>query len=171
MAEKRLSELDAITTVQNTDLVELAQDNGLGGFVSKKITFGDLKSSIKTTSAITFTIGDGGSQIDVGTKGYIGSIPFNATIKSWRLFEVSATPVSGSIVIDIWKDVAGNYPPTVVNSIAGTEKPMLSNQTNNSDTNLTTWMTLSISSGDVVGFNVESNSGCKKVILILEVEK
>ena len=36
MAEKRLSELDAITTPQSSDLVELSQDDGNGGFVSKK---------------------------------------------------------------------------------------------------------------------------------------
>lgn len=170
MAEKRLSELDAITTTQDTDLVELSQDDGIGGYVSKKMTVGDLKFSLKTTSSITFTIGDGVEPIIVGTKGYTGSLPFNATIKSWRLFEVSSTPVSGSIVIDIWKDTAGNYPPTVADSIAGTEKPTLSSQTNNADVGLLTW-TISISSGDVIGFNVESNSGCKKVVLTIEVEK
>lgn len=170
MAEKRLSELDVITTTKNTDLVELAQDNGIGGFVSKKITFGDLKSSIKSISTITFTIGDGIEPIIVGTKGYTGSIPFNATIKSWRLFETSAVPVSGNIIIDIWKSTTGNYPPTDSNSIGASALPTLSSQTNNSDSNLVGWAT-GISIGDVVGFNVDSNSGCKKVVLILEVEK
>ena len=136
----------------------------------KKITFENLKASIKTTSSITFTIGDGIATIVVGTKGYTGSIPFDATIKSWRLFETSASPLSGSIVIDIWKDSTGNYPPTVADRIAGTEKPTLSSQTNNADVSLSTWTT-SISSGDVIGFYVESNSGCKKVILTIEVEK
>lgn len=168
MAEKKLSELDSTSTVQSTDLVEIAQDQGGGTYVSKKVQFSNFSPPATTT--ITFTIGDGINPVVVGTRGYTGSIPFDATIKSWRIFEASSTPLSGSIIVDIWKSTTGTYPPTVSDTIAGSEKPTLSSQTNNSDTDLTTWAT-GIDAGDVIGFNIDSNDGCKKVVLILEVEK
>ena len=62
MAEKRLSELDAITTTQDTDLVELSQDDGVGGFVSKKIMVGNLIPTSAKTGAFGITI-DGGAAI------------------------------------------------------------------------------------------------------------
>lgn len=107
------------------------------------------------------------SAIIVGTTSYY-RVPFNCTITGWYITETSATPVSGSIVLDVWKDTSGNYPPTVADSIAGTEKPTLTTQIQNSDTTLTTWTT-SLNSGDYLGIKVDSNTGCKRVELQIEV--
>lgn len=128
-----------------------------------------LTASYATTSSYyqeskTFglTIDGGGSAITTGVKGDI-TIPFNCTIDSWY---ITADQV-GSIVIDVWKDVFANFPPTVADRIAGTEKPTLSSAAFNSDTSLTTW-TGSIQSGDVIRFNVDSATSVTRVNLVLK---
>jgi hypothetical protein len=78
--------------------------------------------------------------------------------------------VSGSITIDVWKGTQANFPPTVTDSIAGSEKPTLSSQTNSSDANLTTW-SISVAAGDVVAFNVDSVTNIHKVTLTIGVIK
>lgn len=165
MAEKRLSELDAITTTQNTDLVELSQDDGVGGFVSKKITVGNLMPSSAKAGAFGITIDGGATVLTTGLKNWV-SIPFPCTIRNWSLL----ADASGSIVIDVWKNTQSNFPPTVSDSIAGSEKPNLSSQTNNSDNSLTTWAT-SVSAGDIIAFNIDSVSGIHKVTLTIGVIK
>ena len=73
---------------------------------------------------------------------------------------------TGSIVVDIWKDTFANYPPTVGDTITGTEKPTLSSQNKNSDLTLTTWNT-SVLAGDVVRFKVDSVDGTLKSVNIV----
>lgn len=119
-------------------------------------------SYASTEKSFGITIDGGGSAITTGVKGDI-TIPFNGTILGWYL----TADVVGSVVIDIWKDVFANFPPTVADSIAGSEKPTLSSAVSNSDTNLTTWPTTSVSVGDVVRFNVDSASTVARVNLVI----
>lgn len=108
------------------------------------------------------TIDGGGSDITAGIKGDI-TIPFDCTIDSWYL----SSDQDGNIVIDIWKDIAANFPPTVLDSIAGSEKPTLAGQNYNSDTNLTTW-SKSVTGGDVIRFNVDSVSTITRANLTIK---
>jgi hypothetical protein len=85
------------------------------------------------------------------------------TIDSWTIISEQ----TGSIVIDVWKDTYGNFPPVSGDSITGTEKPTLSSQNKNQDLNLTTWTT-SISAGEIIRFNVDSCSGIQKVTLSIQ---
>jgi len=124
---------------------------------------GDQGPPGSSSGAIGLTIDGGGSAITTGVKGYV-TVPFACTISRWYL---SGSP-SGSIVIDVWK-VAGGI-PTVANTIAGTEKPTLASGTVANDTSLSSWTT-SVSAGDVIGFNVDSCSGCKLVTVVLAVTK
>lgn len=132
-----------------------------------------VNQSVTQTKIITFYIRGlkevSGVQVPilVNTKGYL-QLPFSGTITEWSVFEVSDTPIAGSIVIDVWNDTTGNYPPTVADSIAGSEKPTLVSQTNANDINLSTWTT-NITSGDVIGFNVDSVTDCKNVCLQIKV--
>jgi len=168
----KLSDLDAESSIANSSLMEIAKDNGDSTYISKKITFANVASSVLAlapTPITTTTIGlniycENNGLISVGLKTNYIVMPYAATIKSWRLIG----NISGSIVIDIWK--AANSIPTLANSITGTEKPTLSSQQINQDTNLTTWTT-SLSVGDVIAFNVDSVSGLGAVTLVLEVEK
>jgi hypothetical protein len=111
------------------------------------------------------TIDGGGSAITTGVKGYI-TVPYNGTITGWDIFG----DTTGSIVVDVWKDTYANFPPTVADTIAGTEKPTLSSAVKNQDTNLTSWTT-SVTAGDIVAFNVDSAATVTRVNLIIYITK
>lgn len=126
---------------------------------------GDITSpTIFTGSKRTaFAIFDGGgSTIAAGAKAYINEIPYNATITGWRI----VSPITGSVVVDVWKGDYAQWPATVDNTIAGSEKPTLSNSTKNEDKALTTWTT-AITSGDHLVFNVDSATTVTYVMLEL----
>jgi hypothetical protein len=114
---------------------------------------------------LTFLIDGGGSAITTGQKGHL-EIPFACTITGWTLL----ADQSGSIVIDVWKDTYANFPPTVADTIAGSEKPTLSSQQKNQDLTLTTWTT-AVAAGDILAFNVDSVSTVTRAILSIRAEK
>lgn len=88
--------------------------------------------------------------------------PFNMTITGWYLF----ADQTGSLVVDVWKDTFANYPPTVADTITAAAKPTLSSAITNSNTSLGTWTT-SISTGDVLRFNIDSCSTITYAVLQL----
>jgi hypothetical protein len=107
--------------------------------------------------SIMYIIDGGGSAITTGVKGFI-EVPFACTITGWTII----ADQSGSIVVDVWKDTYANAPPTVADTIAGSEKPTLSSAQKNQDLTLTTWTT-SIAAGDILAFNVDSITTCTRV--------
>lgn len=109
------------------------------------------------------TIDGAGSALTTGNKGY-AVIPYGGTITGWTMISNQ----TGDCVIDVWK-AAGTL-PTLSDSITGTEKPTLSTQQINSDTNLTTW-TSSVSPGDIFAFNVDSASTLTRVNLSIYITK
>jgi len=115
--------------------------------------------------AINFVIDGGGSAITTGVKGYI-EVPFACTINRVTLL----ADVSGSIVVDIWKDTYANYPPVDADSITASAPATISSATKSQDSTLTGWTT-SITAGDVLGFNVDSITTCTRVTLSLKVTK
>jgi hypothetical protein len=76
--------------------------------------------------------------------------------------------VSGSIVIDIWKDTYANFPPTDADTITASAPPTISSSTKSQDTTLTGW-TVSIAAGDVLRFNVDSVTDITRAMLSLSV--
>lgn len=128
-------------------------------------TFADGGAALPTRYASLGIIIDGaGAVITTGVKGYI-EVPFNCTILRSTLL----ADVSGSIVVDIWKDTYANYPPVVGDTITAAAKPTISAATKGQDTTLTGWTT-SVTAGDVLGFNVDSVSTVTKVTLSLRVQ-
>lgn len=119
--------------------------------------------TVDNIRSLGITIDGGGVAITTGVKGYI-PVPYSGTITAWTLI----ADVSGSIVIDVWKDTYANYPPTVADTIAGSEKPTLSSAQKNQDTSLTTWTT-TVTAGDILGFNVDSASTVTNVTLLLSL--
>lgn len=117
--------------------------------------------------ALIFTLGDvAGVPISTGVKGYL-EVPIALTVTGWSLVADAA----GSMAIDVWKDTWANFPPTVADTIAGSEKPTLTAQQKNQDLALGTW-TPGIAAGDVLGFNVDSTSGViKQASLTLRVTR
>jgi hypothetical protein len=110
-----------------------------------------------TFTNFQFTIDlDGfGGPISTGLVSYV-RIPSDCTITGWDI--ISANGVTGSLVMDVWKDTYANFPPTSTDSIAGSEKPTLSSATKNQDAALTTWTTTACTKGEYLGFHVDSAS-------------
>ena len=120
-----------------------------------------------TSSArvIGLTLDGGGSAITAGNKGFV-TVPFSGTITGWTLLADQV----GSIVIDVWSDAYGSFPPTVADTIAGSEKPTLASAQKAQDVALTTWDVV-VTAGDVIAFNVEPTpSGVTRVTLTLTVQ-
>lgn len=113
--------------------------------------------------AIYLVLDGGGQAITTGVKADV-RVPYSGTITGWEL----VANASGSIVIDVWKDTYANFPPTVADTIAGTEKPTLSSAIKNQDTALTTWTT-AVTAGDWIRFNVDSASTVTRVALAIMV--
>ena len=118
-----------------------------------------------TAGSFGLTIDGGGSAITTGIKGYV-EIPYSGTITGWTIL----ADQTGSCVIDVWKDTYANYPPTLADTIAGTEKPTLSSANKNQDNTLTTWTT-SVTAGDIIAFNVDSASTVTRVHLYIDITK
>jgi len=146
------------------------------------ITNGDLSGDVTTSgtlvttiaanqklAAIAFIIDGNGSAITTGVKGFV-QIPFACTISSWTILSTDAAATSGSIVIDIWKDVFANYPPTVADTITASAKPTLSSAQAATSSTLTGWTT-SVTAGDVLGFNVDSITTVTRITIQLKVSK
>lgn len=120
---------------------------------------------------ISIVIGNGSDLILAGTVGYSAPVPFSGTIIGWTMSEVSASPVSSNISVDIWKDSVINYPPTAADKISGTEPPTLTGTKVSTDTNLTTWTT-AVNENDCFGFSVDSTDGvAKKVMIIIHMTR
>lgn len=118
------------------------------------------------TSALGYAIDGGGDVITTGLAGIGLCIPYACTITEWTLH----ADVSGSIVVDVWKDTYANYPPTVSDSITGSAKPTISGANRATGTALTGWTT-SIAAGDILYFNVDSCATIKRAVLTLKVTK
>ena len=114
---------------------------------------------------IQFIIDGGGSAITTGVKGDI-EIPFSCTVLGWSI----VADASGSIVVDIWKDTYANFPPTVADTITGTEKPTLSAATKNQDLTLTSFTT-ALTRGDWLRYNVDSAATVTRVTVSLRVQR
>jgi hypothetical protein len=113
---------------------------------------------------LTIEIGSpGGGVLTSGVKRYVW-LPFTTLITGWTLLAEQ----SGSIVIDVWSDTYANFPPTVADTIAGSEKPTLSAVQKNQDLGLSTWTAL-VPRGNVLGFNIDSITTVNYVSLTLEL--
>lgn len=114
---------------------------------------------------ITYIFSGGGNVLTAGDQGDL-TIPFACTITEWTML----ADVSGSAVIDIWKDTYANYPPTVADTITGSAKPTISTATKGQSSTLTGWTT-TIAAGDTLRFNVDSATTVSRVTLSLKVKR
>ncbi len=126
-------------------------------------------ASAKLKRVVGMMIGDGTNVITPGVQGFV-SCPVSGSITKVRLLSSDAAVTSGSIVIDIWKDVFANYPPTVGDTITAAAKPTITTSTTFEDSGLSGW-TVSVTAGDVFGFNVDSVTSLKRVTCELTIEE
>lgn len=131
----------------------------------------DLPSSqqLHIRRTIGLIIGDGTNVITPGVQGYL-TVPVTCTIVGVRLLSSDPSVTSGSIVVDIWKDSYANYPPTVGDTITAAAKPTITTAIKSEDTTLTGWTT-AITAGQILGFNVDSVTGLKRVNVELTVQE
>jgi hypothetical protein len=128
-------------------------------------------SAQRTTLGLTYgptrvfgvVIDGNGAVPATGVKGYWRA-PYAGTIVKVTIL----ADVSGSAVVDVWRDTYANYPPTVLDTITASAKPTLSSAIKNEDSTLTGWST-SVTLGDVFGFNLDSVTTCTRIVVEIEV--
>lgn len=122
-------------------------------------------------SNIIFFIGDGLNAIQTGVHGSL-EVSFGCTVVGWTVVSCDGgTPTTGAIQVDIWKDAYANYPPTVADTITGTDKPrIIATGNKGQSTALTGWQT-TLASGSILYFNVDSVTSLKKVMVSLQIVK
>lgn len=148
-------------------------DIGLA-FVSVPATVSTITSQMIVDKRMLMPAGDvriiravfdgGGALLPTGARKAYVNVPFDCVIVRWRIL----ADVSGSIVVDIWKDTYANYPPTVADTITASAKPTLSSVIKNESTTLTGWTT-ALSFGDVLEFNIDSVTTVTKAYIDLFV--
>jgi hypothetical protein len=148
-----------------TGISPIVVDN-VGGNFSIAIDMDELDDIIGGPTVGVIAVFDGsGAVIPVSTQLDI-PVPFDCHIEECAMYAAQA----GSIVIDIWKDIHGSFPPTLADSITAAAKPTIAAADKSLDTTLTGW-TRSITAGDILRFNVDSASTIKRVTLELAVTK
>ena len=128
-------------------------------------------SAINRPRTVGFVIGNGTDEITTGLKGFSPPMPYAGTITKWTILSIdeSGPATAGAIVLDVWKDTYGNYPPTDADTITGgNEAEVTASASKAQDSTLTDW-TLSVSVGDIFGFYVDSVSDFTKILFALEI--
>jgi|688.fasta_scaffold291405_3 hypothetical protein len=110
-----------------------------------------------TTGTFGVSLDGLGSVITTGSAGFI-TIPFNCIISDWYL----AGNVSGSIVFSLTRGITS--------IVGGGNKPTLSSQQSSSSP-IIGWNVTTLSTGDLVEFNVDSCSVLTRVNLVIKVTK
>lgn len=148
-------------------LIGRADGGSVSGYSNYIVTLAQLASILGIKFYLEFLIGNGTDLITTGLKptGVIVA-PRDGIFNSWILLSADITPISGSIVIDIYKDTYANYPPTAADTITGSAKPTISSDIKNTSSVLTGWTT-AFNAGDILIPNVDSVSGLKAVKLLL----
>jgi hypothetical protein len=114
------------------------------------------------------TIDGAGAAFSTGIKGF-QVIEANGTLQRVTLLSTDAAATACSVVMDVWKDTYTAYPPTVADSITASAKPTLTSANKSRDATLTGW-SKTFTAGDVLGYQVVSNTGCTRVTLVLEYQ-
>lgn len=126
----------------------------------------DIPTNLRRMS-IAFQFGDGTNAIDSSTEREQWlELNFDCTIEGHTLLADSV----GSIVVDLWKDVYANYPPTNADSICAAAKPTLASTQKAQDSTLTGWTT-ALARGDILKVHIDSASTVKACTLTLRIIK
>jgi hypothetical protein len=168
VADRKVSELDALVGVADDDYLPIVDvSEPLADNKNKRVTVKNLVASGLALGRKSFgiLIDGGGQVITTGIKGDL-VLPYTGTITKWTLVADQV----GSIVIDVWKNTYANYPPTVANTITGSQKPTLASAVRNQNTSLTAWLP-TVTAGDVFRYYVEStDSLITRVTLAIEMD-
>lgn len=131
-------------------------------------TYVDAADTLLKISLVNFIIDGGVEAISTGIAGDIGPFPFACTLNEVTLL----ANTTGSIVIDFWKDLYANYPPTVADTMVGASgtKATIAADVKSVNT-LTGWAATAIPSASTIRFNVDSCSGINRVTVALKITR
>lgn len=135
-------------------------------FSNSSLAFSGGTATVYTagTTVIPFVINGGGSAIGTGVVGDL-ELGQAYTIVGCDMFG----DTTGTAVVDIYKAAKASFPP--VSSICASAKPTITNAAFAAPaSNLASWTT-SISAGDVLRFNVDSNAGFTRLLVHLAVTR
>ncbi|MDQ3540763.1 MAG: hypothetical protein M3440_08760 [Chloroflexota bacterium] len=125
-----------------------------------------------TTAALGFVLYEGGAVLTTGVKAYADlPVPFACTITGWRLY-TSPENTTGSITLDVWRDIHNNYPPTATDTIiaSGSTKPNVVNTFRGIINSPSGWTT-AVSADDIFRINVDSITAVTRATLVLRVTR
>lgn len=156
------------TIIESSKTIEAIQ-TGTNRWTLRAIgsTGGSGGTSNQNQRSVSVTFDGGGSAITVGSQADV-RIPYSGTITAWYIVGVGT---AHSITVDVWKDTYANWPPTVADTIAGTEKPSFTafSSGKNQDLTLSTWTT-SVTAGDWLRFNVDACSATTRCTISIQIE-
>jgi hypothetical protein len=157
----------APVTVSGTATILPPSSIGGDGASSGDVLVWDGSAWVATATTKPGTIGlviDGGGSVPTtGAKGLL-QVPFAATITGWTLL----ADVTGSAQITVSKGTYAAFP--TVTSIVASAPPVLSSAQKSTSTALTGWTT-AITAGDVLSFNLDSVTTCKRLTLELQITR
>lgn len=139
--------------------------SGLNGSSGTSGSAGTSGTSQTAAGSFGITVDGGGSVIPTGLRGFV-LMPYSGTITEWTIIGDQ----SGSAVVDIWKVAYAGMPPDVGDSITGSALPTLTSSQTAQSSTLTGWTT-SVTSGDVIAFNVNSATTVTRLNLSVKITK
>lgn len=142
----------------------VAQINaGSPGDTTSFMTPARLKASQYSNWSKEFIFDGQGSVIATGQ--YISkNVDRNVSITGWKIFEESATPVSSTIDVSLWKDTYANYPPTSADTVNYWQRPTLTAETKNQVTFATP---IIATKGDEIVPYINNNTGAIRIKIVL----
>jgi len=157
--------LTATTTLQSQGNTIFLKDTAVSVYHRASniwTAVGSLGVPVGRKRTIVLTVGEG-SVVTTGGKSRTRVIsPYTGTITGWKLVSDTST----TSTLDVWKDTVI---PDNADSITGSAKPSLTAAEFNSSTTLTGWTT-SVTEGDILMLEVESNNNAQHLSLMLTID-
>lgn len=122
--------------------------------------------------SIFITLYDGGANLTTGKKDTPVYVPYNGTCTGWEMlaYNSSNNLITASCVVDVISGRFATLPISTASSIAGTEKPTLTNQSSSFSSSLSNWT--SLTAGDYIQAEIESvSTGVAKITVAVKVTK
>jgi hypothetical protein len=107
----------------------------------------------------------GGFALEANAQAWL-RVPFDCEILSWT---ATAQP-SGSVVVDLWRDAYGAFPPTNADSITASAPVTISSAVKATDSTLTGW-TKEITAFDYLMANIDSVTSVEDLLIEIQVKK
>lgn len=100
--------------------------------------------------------------------GLVGTvrIPYNGTITEWGI----VSEEEGILLLDIYKATFETYPPTIYDSITGSQRPYLENESKRESSDISQWNT-SVAEGDFLAIYSLKDTEIVNVLFYVKIQK